>query len=255
MIKEDLKELGARLGTIESIALIPRVGSTFELGTRVLAECIENELEVPSSMILAREQFSGKGRAGRTWHSPAGKGIYATMTFSVPSDVAPLLPLSVAVAVARFLEEVWEIDAGVKWPNDILVGGKKIAGILISARHCEANAYVAVGIGINVRRTDGAPENAITVEDVCEARIDLDDASSKFIDFFDGRFDRVRDPEEILAEWRSLTVHEAGDPIRCRVEDRVVEGKWVGIDDSGRAVLEADGARETIAAGDLIDWK
>lgn len=255
MITVDLQDLGVQLSTIESVALIPRVHSTLELANRVLGECIENELPVPSSMILANEQLAGRGRAGRSWHSPAGKGIYATMTFSIPREGAALLPLSFAVAAARFLRETWSLDVRLKWPNDILISGRKIAGILISARYHEERAYVAAGIGINVRHTGDAPDNATSVEDEIDGEVDLEQASLEFIRFFDERFERIRSSDEILDEWRELTVHEDGDPIRCQVGDSVVTGAWAGVDGSGRAVLSKNGQQETIAAGDLIDWK
>lgn len=250
-----LRELGTQLTTIESVAMIPRVHSTLDLGARVLAECIENELPVPSAMILAREQSKGRGRGERSWHSPSGMGIYATMTFTVPSEMAGLLPLSFAVATARFVRERWGVDAKLKWPNDVLVDGKKIAGILISARHHENQAYVAAGVGINLRRAEHPPERAISVEELTGETIDLDQASEDFVRWFDGKFDRRKSAEDILSDWRSLTIHQNGDPIRCRVGEEIFEGKWAGIDDAGRALLDQNGTPLRVPAGDLVDWK
>jgi BirA family biotin operon repressor/biotin-[acetyl-CoA-carboxylase] ligase len=245
-----------QLRTIESVALIPRVSSTLDLGSRVVAECIENEVPVPSAMILAREQSAGRGRNGRSWHSPSGRGIYATMTFTVPSARAGILPLSFAVATARFIRERWDIDAKLKWPNDVLVEGRrKIAGILISARHHEKQAYVAAGIGINLCHLDDAPEHAVSVEDLTGAPVDLDEASEAFIRWFDSQFDRERPAEEILEDWRSLSIHQTGDPIRCLVGDDVIAGNWAGLDPDGHAMLDKDGEPVRISAGDLIVWK
>lgn len=250
-----LEELGTQLETIESIALIPSVVSTLDLGARVLAECIENEVPLPSAMILAREQSGGRGRVGRSWHSPSGKGIYATMTFTVPSERAGLLPLSFAVATARFIRETWNVDAKLKWPNDILAGELKVAGILITARHHENQAYVAAGVGINLRHVDDAPERAVSIEDLTGDAIDLDQASEAFVRWFDSEFDRARGPRDILDDWRSLAVHQKGDPIRCLVGEQVVSGTWAGIDETGYAILDHDGDPVRISAGDLIDWK
>lgn len=255
MISDDLRKLGAQLRTIESIAVIPRVGSTLDLGNRVLAECIENELPVPSALILAGEQSAGRGRGERSWHSPSGVGIYATMTFAVPSNLAGLLPLSFAVATAEFVRDRWGVDAKLKWPNDVMVDGKKIAGILISARHHENQAYVAAGIGINLRHVDHGPDQAVSVEDITGEAVNVDQASEDFVRWFDQHFDRDSGAEKILDHWRRLTVHQLGDPIRCLVGEEIVAGTWAGIDHAGHAMLDRDGDQVRIPAGDLIDWK
>lgn len=255
MISGDLRKLGAQLRTIESIAVIPRVGSTLDLGNRVVAECIENELPVPSALIIANEQSAGRGRGDRSWHSPSGGGIYATLTFAVPSAVAGLLPLSIAVATAGFIRDRWGVDAKLKWPNDVLVEGKKIAGILISARHHAGQAYVAAGIGINLRHFDHGPEQAVSVEDITGEAVDVDQASEDFIRWFDEHFDRDSAAPKILEEWRSQTVHRPGDAIRCRVGEEVIAGNWAGIDEAGHAMLDRDDEQVRIPAGDLIDWK
>src|ERR1700753_1068423 len=130
----DTRQLVARLTTLESIALIPRVSSTNLIARRIVNECIENELSLPSAMIIAGEQFAGRGRNTRSWSSPAGKGIYATTLIARPLQELPLVPLAMANIVAGYLCEVFGLDARIKWPNDVFVQGRKIAGILIEAR-------------------------------------------------------------------------------------------------------------------------
>src|SRR5439155_15991438 len=137
-----------RLKTIESLALIPRVASTNLIARRIVAECIENELSLPRAMIIAGEQFAGMGRNARAWSSPAGKGIHATTLISRPSSELPLVPLEIANIVATYLRDTFSIDARIKWPNDILVEARKIAGILIEARVQDDRAYLIIGTGI-----------------------------------------------------------------------------------------------------------
>src|SRR5688572_18343153 len=122
------------LHAIESLAVIPRVASTNLIARRILSECIENELSLPQAMIIAGEQFAGRGRNDRQWSSPAGKGIYATTLLTRAAHELPCVPLAMANIVATFLRDTYAIDARIKWPNDVLVGGRKIAGILIEAR-------------------------------------------------------------------------------------------------------------------------
>src|SRR3990170_4875519 len=130
------------LHAIESLAVIPRVASTNLIARRIVTECIENELSLPQAMIIAGEQFAGRGRNDRQWSSPAGKGIYATTLLSRPVSELPLIPLGIANIVATYLRETYAIDARIKWPNDVLVGGKKIAGILIEARVQDERVYL-----------------------------------------------------------------------------------------------------------------
>src|SRR2546421_13096629 len=105
---------------------MPRVSSTNVIARRIVNECIENELSLPQAMIIAGEQFAGRGRNQRSWSSPAGKGIYATTLITRPAAELQLVPLEMANIVATYLREVFAIDARVKWPNDVLVGGRKI---------------------------------------------------------------------------------------------------------------------------------
>src|SRR3954465_8541659 len=104
------RTLVPRLTTLESIAVIPRVASTNLIARRIVNECIENELSLPQAMIIAGEQFAGRGRNHRQWASPAGKGIYATTMITRPTSQLSLVPLAMANIVARFLRDVFGID-------------------------------------------------------------------------------------------------------------------------------------------------
>lgn len=243
-----------RLRALESLAIIPRVASTNLIARRVVAECIENELSLPQAMIIAGEQFAGRGRNDRQWSSPAGKGIYATTLLSCPAQELVLVPLAMANIVATYLREVFGIDAGIKWPNDILVGGKKIAGILIEARMQEQRAYLLIGTGVNVEPVqDDVRPNAASIAELSSRNFTgIDDATLAFIEHVDERLSRPLERDEVLREWRSLSVHKPGDRIHCVLADRTVTGTWVGIDEHGRAVLSSADGPVTVSAGDLV---
>src|SRR4051812_37073781 len=140
----DTRQIVSRLQAIESLAIIPRVSSTNEIARHVLDECIENDLSLPQAMIVAGEQFAGRGRNERQWSSPAGKGIYATTLLTRTTAELPVMPLHIANAVASYLRDTFTIDARIKWPNDIIVNGRKIAGILIEARVQDTRAFLAI---------------------------------------------------------------------------------------------------------------
>lgn len=248
-----VEELTRRLERIESVALLARAESTNLLGRRVLAECLENRLSLPSAIIIALEQTGGRGRSGRSWYSPAGRGIWATTLHTRSAAELPLLPLEVAVSVARFARDHFGIDARIKWPNDILVDSSKLAGILIEARAQNGNALVLIGTGINVLPLgSGAPPQTSSIAEAAERDVDLDFAIERFVEAVDRDLFRPYDPAAILAAWRELAVHRQGDRIAFVLGNERIEGTWAGIDDLGRARIRVGDTVREISAGDLI---
>src|SRR5437879_5352146 len=196
MIDLDTRTIVARLKTIESLAVIPRVASTNLIARRVVTECIENELSLPQAMIIAGEQFAGIGRNARPWSSPAGKGIYATTLLTRPASILSLIPLAIANIIVTYLHDVFGVEARIKWPNDVFVQGKKIAGILIEARIQDDRAFLLIGTGINVEPVDDeARANAVSISEVSEKFRGIDAATEAFIQHLDRRlstpFDRL----------------------------------------------------------------
>jgi BirA family transcriptional regulator, biotin operon repressor / biotin---[acetyl-CoA-carboxylase] ligase len=254
MIHLDTRRLVDRLKTIESLAVIPRVASTNLIARRVVSECIENELSLPQAMIIAGEQFAGIGRNARSWSSPPGKGIYATTLLTRPLSELAIVPLAFANIIATYLRNIFSIDARIKWPNDILVGGRKIAGILTEARVQDDRVFLMIGTGINVEpvEDEGRP-NAVAMTEVSPKNFGgIDAATEAFVEYVDERISRPFDRDAILAEWRKLTVHKPGDRITCVVGERTISGTWSGIDDQGRALVRQGNEVTAVSAGDLI---
>jgi BirA family biotin operon repressor/biotin-[acetyl-CoA-carboxylase] ligase len=248
------RTLVPRLTTLESIAVIPRVASTNLVARRIVNECIENEESLPKAIIIAGEQFAGRGRNARQWSSPAGKGIYATTLLPVPAVDLALIPLEMANIVASYLREVFAIDARIKWPNDVLAGGRKIAGILIEARMNEERAFVLIGTGINVEPVqDDLRPNATSIAELSPRDFrGIDVATEAFIEHLDQRLGRKLDRESVLGEWRKYSIHQPGDRIQCVVGERNIDGTWEGIDEHGRALLRSGSETIAVSAGDLI---
>jgi BirA family transcriptional regulator, biotin operon repressor / biotin---[acetyl-CoA-carboxylase] ligase len=242
-----------RLKVIESLAMISRVASTNLIGRSIVSECIENELSLPQAMILAREQFAGRGRNERSWSSPPDKGIYATTLVTRPLRELPLVPLAMANIVASYLRETFAIDARIKWPNDILAGGKKIAGILTEARVQDERVFLMIGTGINVEPwQDHTRPNATSIGEHSSRFSGIAAATIAFIEHVDEQLARPFDRDEVLAQWRAQTIHMPGDRIHCVIGDRTFDGTWIRIDEEGRAVLNTTGGTIVVSAGDLI---
>jgi len=110
----------------------------------------------PGTNVGADEQTAGQGRFGRTWQSERDAGLYFSVVLDVPSQPAevPLLTLALGVAVARAIHNSTGLDCDLRWPNDVLIGGKKCAGVLTTLQEHRAVA----GIGVNVNQTRFSPE-------------------------------------------------------------------------------------------------
>lgn len=250
----DTRAVVPRLKALESLALIPRVASTNLIARRVVSECIENELSLPHAMIIAGEQTAGRGRNDRSWSSPAGKGIYATTLISRPVQELALIPLAMANIVASYLRETFAIDARIKWPNDILVDRKKIAGILIEARVQEERVFLLIGTGINVEPVqDDTRPNAVAISEASPRPFNgIEAATLAFIEHVDEQLSHPLEHDTVLEQWRALSIHEPGDRIHCVIGEKTVSGTWSHIDEHGRAVLNAPQGTIAVSAGDLF---
>jgi BirA family biotin operon repressor/biotin-[acetyl-CoA-carboxylase] ligase len=206
--------------------------------------------------ITARTQTAGRGRRGRTWVSEPGN-LYATLLLADPAPPERAAQLSFVAALAAHDAIAARAPAlnrrlGFKWPNDVLLDGAKLAGILIEAEGTRP-LLVAVGIGINCRHhpaatgypaTDlAAAGAAVTVEDLFRA---LSDAMLHRLGEWDAGFAPIR------AAWLARAGGLGGE-LTARLGTRELSGRFETLDDAGRLVLRLpDGAVETIAAGEVF---
>src|SRR5579863_2617790 len=115
------------------------------------------------SVFIAEEQLAGRGRGGHTWHSEAGQGIYLSVILRPVIEASSALALSLiaGLAVHDALKEVCGVEADLRWPNDLLLGGKKLAGILTeTSADMKRIHHAVVGVGVNVNHTTFPPELA-----------------------------------------------------------------------------------------------
>lgn len=132
------------------------------------------------TMVLADGQSAGRGRRGRQWHSPPGRHLYCSVILHIPPEqmgYLTIIPLASALAVADAIVDSTSIQCRLKWPNDVLIEEKKVAGILCESVLGQPTAIVVVGIGINVNgRPEDFPKNlrntAITLSAIRESPVD-----------------------------------------------------------------------------------
>lgn len=193
---------------------------------------------VPHGMVLtAAEQSAGRGRQGRTWSAPAGRALLCSV---VVRDPPALLPLATGVAVA----EVAGPGAQLKWPNDVLLGGRKVAGILVEGRPQEGWAVVGIGLNVAVRIEDFPAElrsraGTLGLEpDAIEPTLDA--VLTRLGDWL------VEDAAAVLAAVRERDAL-LGQPVRWAGG----RGVGAGIDDSGRLVVRTDAGDVALDAGEV----
>ncbi|MBB6674105.1 biotin--[acetyl-CoA-carboxylase] ligase [Cohnella nanjingensis] len=207
-------ELRAKLQTrvLGRHLLLKAVVASTQNEIRQLAE----EGAPEGTLVIAEQQEKGRGRMGRSWLSPPGKGVYMSLLLrpDVPLPLAPQLTLMSAVALCRALTRVTGLAIGIKWPNDLLVEGRKISGILLeSAAEDERIRYVVVGLGIAVNL-----DEADYSEELRARAVSLKMAAGR-------AFDRAALIGEVLLEFERLyaVYKEQGfEPIRTLWEANAV---------------------------------
>lgn len=205
--------------------------------------------------VTADRQSAGRGRRGRAWVSAPGN-LHATVVMCPPAPPHPTLPLAAAVALhaalVRVVPQAREA-AALKWPNDMLWRGRKLAGILIEVHHGERGPAVAIGFGVNVA---GHPSDLNGAATSLRAEgIDLEAAA--LARSLMGVWSEMGDAalagmDDVRERWLALATG-LGGPVTVRLPDREIDGTFEGLDAAGRLVLRrTDGTSETIAAGDVF---
>lgn len=240
-------------GERSALAVFARLDSTNRLAASIARSYLVAGLPAPRLIVVAREQLAGRGRRGRSWHSPAGLGIYTSLLLA-PGDAAALaaLPLRVPVALAEALAPTLGAPCGIKWPNDLVVGGRKLGGILIEAP--AATRAAVVGYGVNVgQRLSALPAGATSIREITGGAPELPALTTSLAGQLMRRLTRPEPVEEVLASYRGLSVHRPGETLRCRVEGEQLEGRFAGFDDTGRLVLECPEGERTLSVAELIE--
>jgi len=229
--------------------------------TNLRAKHIAENGAPEGTVVIAESQTGGRGRRGRPWFSPAGEGIYVSVILrpSISPDEAPRLTLLAAVAAAETLLHQTQLRPRIKWPNDIMVDGKKLGGILTQvSTEMDAVDYIVVGLGLNVntpRRNFPADlrERATSIRAEMNrpfARIDL---LRRYLERFEdlyGMFNRSGF-QPVLDRWKELS-DIIGRGIRVDLPNRCYTGKVLDVDHDGVLILRGeDGILRRIVSGDV----
>jgi len=210
------------------------------------------------TVIVADQQTAGRGRLKRSWHSPGGENLYFSVLMRPdwPVGEAPPLSLAAGVALAEVVEGFLTRPPELKWPNDLLHQGRKLAGILIEAAADRGGlAYVVLGIGINVNQLEfPAPldETAGSLRMAAGAPVNRAEVLAAALERLEHWIDRLRGEgaHPIIDAWRRFWTWQ-GRMVTVRNGDRELTGTAVGIDPRGALRLrDSTGNEHTVVCGD-----
>lgn len=234
--------------------------------TNTYAMQLAREGASEGTVVVADTQSGGKGRLGRAWVSPAGVNLYCSTILrpSVPAEFAPQMNLVAAVAVAEAIVEVCGITPTIKWPNDVLLKGKKVCGILSEMQTSQTSEdtlkaiVVGIGVNLNVRR-DAFPEELrekassvlLSTGELVERGVF---AASLLTHLEQSYFLWAQEGFTVLrAAWERYASDLIGKHIAVAAPERVVSGRVLGIDTDGALLVreQSTNACRRIVAGDV----
>ena len=212
------------------------------------------------TLVVADKQESGKGRRGRSWESPSGTGIF--MTLMIKHDINPnnasMLTLVAALAVAKAITSVTGEEALIKWPNDIVVNGKKVCGILteMNAQFDYIN-HIVVGIGINVHN-ESFPEEISQMASslMIEAggkRFHRAQIIAETMSYFEQYYDtflKTQDLSALVREYDELLVNR-NKSVRVLDPKEPFDGKAMGITPKGELIVDTWESRKLVSSGEV----
>jgi BirA family biotin operon repressor/biotin-[acetyl-CoA-carboxylase] ligase len=224
------------------------------------AKKLAEEGAVEGTAVIASTQSAGRGRLGREWISPRG-GVWMSVILRPPSiRPAQKLTLLAGLSVAKTLEGLYNIDVGLKWPNDVLVGKRKICGILTEgAFHGEAPLFVIVGIGLNANiDPQSLPQKlgteATSVSKLLRRDVSLNELITRLLKTMDTHytlFARGED-KDLWHEYETLCT-TIGSTVRVECGEEFHEGLAKGISPDGGLIIRSKmGSEITVLAGDCV---
>ena len=232
------------------ILFFQNLGSTMDEADRHGAAGVED-----GTVVVAETQQASRGRFGRTWVSQPGN-LYFSVVFYPTLKALPLLSPLAGVAVARAIAKTTGLRPRIKWPNDVLVGGKKVAGILVESVISGGDVrYAVLGIGVNVALDPGTlgelSTTATSLNATTSRAVPREDLLRCLLQELDGLYLALRKGASPIEEWRGL-LDTLGRRITASSGGEFPEGIAEGVDDVGNLQLRLDDGRLiTLTTGDV----
>jgi len=226
--------------------------SAIELGMKGCAE---------GTLVLAEAQSKGRGRLGRGWFSPKYKGIYLSLILrpKILPNSASLLTLLCAVSICEAIKEVTDLDAQIKWPNDILINRKKLGGILTDLNaEMDTTHFVIIGIGLNVNNDKRSlVEGATSLREQKKEKINRASLLQEILRKIEINYLLFKEKGNgcIIEKWRDYNI-TLGKRVKIVCQKKHLEGQALDIDVDGGLLVRCDsGLIEKIMTGDVAHYR
>lgn len=236
-----------------------RVDSTNTAAMKLAAQAAPH-----GTVVLAEEQTGGRGRFGRTWYSEKASGIYCSIILrpALPPSVAPILTLMAGLAVRQAIITVTELIPDIRWPNDLLLHGKKVAGILTEMNaEMDRVHSVVLGIGLNVNHSEMPPDlrrvaTSLRIQTQrVHSRVHLVAALLRQIEAL-YRLLISKGGGEIATRWAAVSTFASGKRVRVSLSDGRHTGTTAGLEPSGALRVRFDnGVEEWLVSGEVVELK
>lgn len=210
------------------------------------------------SICLCEQQTAGRGRLDRSWSSPEGQGVWMSVLLQpeLPAENAPLITFCAALAMTRALRSLTSLDARIKWPNDVILAGRKVCGVLLEAGFApDGRQFVVIGTGLNVR--SGAypqelSDRAIALDELCTppSRSQL---IAAYLNELENAIDAIKSG---CFSGISKPYHDysctLGSEVQVLAPDETFTGIALDVDDTGALLVRtSDGSIRRVLAGDV----
>ena len=207
-------------------------------------------------LCLAEEQTSGRGRQGRSWYSPPGANLYWSLLWRFPQTPAELLGLSAltAIGAAQALRQLGAIEASLKWPNDILWDGRKLAGILLESSSASAHTSIVAGIGLNVFMPEDSPiDQAWTdLHQALGQTLSRNTVAATLLNAIVPLYQQAAQGQwpDLPAGWTQFDTCQ-NKTVQLHTPQQTLQGVVRGIDQNGALILETARETRTFTSGEI----
>jgi BirA family biotin operon repressor/biotin-[acetyl-CoA-carboxylase] ligase len=252
---------GRRFTYLANVVLFESLPSTNDLGRWTAERLLAESTVIQPTAIVARRQTSGRGRGARTWSSIGEASLAISLILPWPDKPDRVrLPLRLGVVLARGLSSKFGIDVRLKWPNDLLVLGKKLGGILVEARAgAEGEGYAVAGIGLNVRATRAMLDaeqlplaTSLLIAGIPAAALGHEEVVSKVLEILDAGLSDP--PADLAVAFAEVSAHKVGERITLADGGRETAGSFLGVTADGFLRLGTKGGEETVLSGDIASF-
>jgi BirA family biotin operon repressor/biotin-[acetyl-CoA-carboxylase] ligase len=252
-ITEALARAGSRLGLFENgLRWYDEIGSTNDVAIAA-AEAGARE----GLVVVANTQTKGRGRVGRSWASPPGAGLYVSVVLRPAGPALQLLTIAAGVAIAEGVHAATGLDACVKWPNDLHVGSRKLAGILAEAgSSAGAVDHVVLGFGINILRAAYPPDvsaRATSIESELGRPVDRGLVLAECLTALSNRYGMLQHDgaHDVIAAWRRRGATYMGRAVEWDIDGGSCQGRAEDIDGTGALLVRVGDQIVRVISGEV----